>query len=77
MAHQTEILEGVDTRTIRAMVLGWILAHLLTSPLTVRRVVVELGLTERQVHFGLAQAQKEGVIKAVGEGIWNRTSMNA
>ncbi len=77
MAHRTEILEGLDTRTIRATVRGWILAHTLTAPLTVPRIVHELGMTERQVRFGLAQARKEGVIKAAGDGEWNRTSMKA
>ncbi len=62
MAHQLEILEGLDTRTVRATVRGRILALSLTAPLTVPRIVHDLGMTERQVRFGLAHARKEGVI---------------
>ena len=75
MAHTLNSMDGTDVRIIHATVRGWILAHLLTTPLTVRRVAYELGLTERQASLGLAEAQSGGLVKSVGNGEWNRVSM--
>lgn len=35
----------------------------------------ELGMTERQVSLGLAEAQTAGIVQGVGNGQWNRNSM--
>ena len=75
MAHQLTSLDGVDIRTIHATVRGWILAHTLSAPLTVRRVMFELAMTERQARLGLAEAQTAGIVHNVGTDEWNRTSM--
>ena len=75
MAHAINTMDGTDVRIIHATVRGWILAHLLTAPLTLQRVVVELGLTERQARLGIAEAQTSGLVKSVGEDEWNRVSM--
>ena len=75
MAHTLNTMDGTDVRIIHATVRGWILAHLLSTPLTVRRVAYELGLTERQARLGIAEAQTAGLVKSVGEDEWNRVSM--
>ncbi len=75
MAHTLNTMDGTDVRIIHATVRGWILAHLLTAPLTVRRVMFELGLTERQARLGIAEAQTAGLVKSVGEDEWHRVSM--
>ena len=75
MAHTLNSMDGTDVRIIHATVRGWILAHLLSTPLTVRRVAYELGLTERQASLGLSEAQTAGLVKSVGNGEWNRVSM--
>lgn len=45
MAHALNTMDGADVRIIRATVRGWILARLLTAPLTVRRMVPAPGLS--------------------------------
>lgn len=75
MAHTLNTMDGTDVRIIHATVRGWILAHLLSTPLTVLRVAYELGLTERQARLGIAEAQTAGLVKSVGEDEWNRVSM--
>ncbi|MYI70335.1 MAG: hypothetical protein F4103_16890 [Boseongicola sp. SB0673_bin_14] len=75
MAHTLNTMDGTDVRIIHATVRGWILAHLLSTPLTVRRVAHELALTERQARLGIAEAQTAGLVKSVGEDEWNRVSM--
>ena len=75
MAHALNTMDGTDVRIIHATVRGWILAHLLTAPLTLQRAVFELGLTERQARLGIAEAQTAGLVKSVGEDEWNRVSM--
>lgn len=75
MAHTLETMDGTDVRIIHATVRGWILAHLLSTPLTVRQMMLELGLTERQVRIGIAEAQTAGLVQSVGEDEWTRVSM--
>ena len=75
MAHQIKSIDGLDVNIIHATVRGWVLAHILNAPLTVQRVMAELGMSERQASLGLAEAQTSGIVKSVGAGEWNRTSM--
>lgn len=75
MAHQLNTLDGMDIPIVHATVRGWTLAHTLETPLTVARIVFELGMTQRQASLGLAEAQTSGIVSSVGNGEWNRTSM--
>ena len=75
MAHQLTSMDGLDIPTIKATVRGWILAHTLSAPLTVERVMLELGMTRRQARLGLAEAKAAGIVQGDGTAEFARTSM--
>ena len=75
MAYTLNTMDGTDVRIIHATVRGWILAQLLNTPLPARQMMYELGLTERQVRVGVAEAQTAGLIQSVGTDKWSRVSM--